>query len=131
MHSFKLNLLVLALPFLTFASPVPQAGAGCKPTILIFARGTTEPGTLGTVVGPPLVRALEARAGRGNVDARGVPYAADIPGFLVGGDRKGSATMAQMVTEAVNSCPGSTIIMSGYRYVFRRPGQLTMVLTHV
>ena len=28
----------------------------CKKVTVIFARGTTEPGNLGTVVGPPLVR---------------------------------------------------------------------------
>jgi cutinase len=46
------------------AVPSPQAGsASCKKYTLLFARGTTESGTLGTVVGPGLQKAVESALG--------------------------------------------------------------------
>lgn len=70
-------------------------GAACKPTILIFARGTTEPGNMGVVVGPSLASALESKlgSGQGQVAVQGVDYAADWDGALSGGDKEGSAKM--------------------------------------
>ncbi|EKG20767.1 Cutinase [Macrophomina phaseolina MS6] len=92
-----------------------QAGAGnCKAMMVIFARGTTEPGTLGLIAGPPLQAALKAKMGGGNVQFQGVDYPADVPGFLAGGDAQGSKTMAQMVTQAVAACPNSDVVMVGY-----------------
>lgn len=37
----------------------------CKPYTLIFARGTTETGNIGSIVGPPFVLALEEVLGGG------------------------------------------------------------------
>ncbi|CZT48598.1 related to cutinase precursor [Rhynchosporium secalis] len=121
-------LVLLALPF---ALALPQRGgkpksaaagagaagaaaAGCKPMMVVFARGTTETGTLGTIVGPPYMAAMEKVAGAGNVAMLGVPYPADVPGFLAGGDKKGSAMMAAMVMQTMANCPDSSVSMSGY-----------------
>ncbi|KAF3082709.1 hypothetical protein TWF706_001593 [Orbilia oligospora] len=75
-----------------------QNGSACKPFTLIFARGTTEVGNLGTVVGPPLISAL-GRVLPGGANAlavQGVNYPANVAGFAVGGDRAGSRDMAAL-----------------------------------
>jgi cutinase len=124
MPSF-LTLLVLSLSLVS-ASPVavPRAagdtrndltnGSGCKAMTVIFARGTTETGNVGTLTGPPFFTALDSAMGAGQVAVQGVEYPADIPGFLAGGDKAGSAKMAQMVTQTLAKCPDTKIVMSGY-----------------
>ncbi|KLU86302.1 hypothetical protein MAPG_05317 [Magnaporthiopsis poae ATCC 64411] len=87
---------------------------GCADMIIVFARGTTEAGNVGSIVGPPLLAATKSAAGGKTVAMQGVEYAANIPGFLAGGDRRGSAEMAKQVQNFANSCPDSKITMSGY-----------------
>lgn len=82
---------------------------------VIFARGTTETGNVGTVTGPPFFASLAtAIGGADNLAVQGVDYSADIPGFLAGGDAKGSATMAGLVKQAMTQCPDTKVVMSGY-----------------
>ncbi len=50
--------------------------APCKALTVIFARGTNERGNIGSVIGPPLRSALQARLGADKVNYQGVPYAA-------------------------------------------------------
>ena len=50
--------------------------APCTPLTVIFARGTGEPGNIGSVAGPPMLSALKSKLGAGNVAFQGVPYAA-------------------------------------------------------
>lgn len=88
-----LPLTALAAPILEGTGNVKAAAGACAPMMLIFARGTTETGTMGTVAGPPLVAALGKAVGASNVATQGVPYPADIPGFLAGGDAGGSKMM--------------------------------------
>lgn len=126
-----LPLTALAAPILEGTGNVKAAAGACAPMMLIFARGTTETGTMGTVAGPPLVAALGKAVGASNVATQGVPYPADIPGFLAGGDAGGSKMMyvspsihqipatnsyhrAQMISTAVTNCPDSKIVMAGY-----------------
>lgn len=80
---------------------------------ILFARGTTEIGNMGTVAGPPFVSAVGAMMG-GNVAVQGIEYPADVPGFLVGGDAGGSKLMAQMVGQVKAKCPDTTLVMAGY-----------------
>ncbi|APA13668.1 hypothetical protein SS1G_07661 [Sclerotinia sclerotiorum 1980 UF-70] len=108
-------LSLLLLPLSTLAAPTGSIEArACTAVTVIFARGTTEIGTLGTVVGPPFLQALQSSLGSSAVSMTGVDYPADIPGFLEGGDSAGSQTMAKMVTSALSSCPETKIVMSGY-----------------
>ncbi|OLN95220.1 Cutinase 3 [Colletotrichum chlorophyti] len=86
----------------------------CKSTIVIFARGTTEGGNVGTLAGPPFFQALSAQVGPGNLAVQGIEYPANIPGFLAGGDANGSQEMARLTQQAVTNCPSSSVIMSGY-----------------
>lgn len=50
--------------------------APCKELTVIFARGTSEPGNIGSVIGPPLLSALQSNLGASNVAYQGVPYPA-------------------------------------------------------
>ena len=89
----------------------------CKPVTVIFARGTTELGNVGTFAGPPFFNALSDCIGDSNVAVQGVQYAASIGGFLEGGDPNGASTMAALTNQAVSQCPQTQIILSGYRFV--------------
>jgi ABC-type sulfate transport system permease component len=43
---------------------------------LIFARGTGEFGNMGTISGPPMVKAIRSKLGADRVTVQGVDYAA-------------------------------------------------------
>jgi cutinase len=128
----SLLLSAFALYPLAYAAPAPQSaaslgtsttqngltnGSGCKAMTVIFARGTTEGGNVGSLSGPPFFAALSKIVGPDNMAVQGVEYPADIPGFLAGGDANGSKAMAQLVTKAMTMCPNTKVVMSGYRYV--------------
>lgn len=70
-----------------------ENGSGCSAMTVIFARGTTEPGNVGLVTGPPFFDAIQAMVGSNAVSIQGVDYPASIEGFLEGGDPAGSQTM--------------------------------------
>ncbi|TLD09560.1 hypothetical protein PspLS_11825 [Pyricularia sp. CBS 133598] len=92
-----------------------QSAAGpCADMTIVFARGTTERGNVGTVVGPPLLDALRQASNGLNVNMQGVEYPADIRGFMQGGDPQGSARMASIVKALAADCPNTGIIISGY-----------------
>ncbi|KAL8832491.1 MAG: hypothetical protein Q9170_004862 [Blastenia crenularia] len=90
-------------------------GSPCKALTVIFARGTTETGNVGTITGPPFFQALYNDIGAPKVALQGVDYPADIQGFLAGGDDTGSRKMADLVGQTAGRCPGSKIVLSGYR----------------
>jgi hypothetical protein len=87
----------------------------CKQMTVLFARGTTEGGNMGTLAGPPFVQAIGQMMGAGNVAVQGIDYPADIPGFLAGGDAGGSQLMAQMVGQVMAACPTTSLVIAGYR----------------
>lgn len=89
-------------------------GSACKSVTVIFARGTTESGNVGTLVGPPFFSALVTSIGAENLAVQGVNYPADIAGFLAGGDAAGSKKMAELVGQAITQCPDTKVVMSGY-----------------
>ena len=74
-------------------------GSPCKALTVIFARGTTESGNVGTLAGPPFFQALYTDLGSAKVALQGVDYPANITGFLEGGDPQGSQTMANLVAQ--------------------------------
>ncbi|KAG8160745.1 hypothetical protein KVR01_009009 [Diaporthe batatas] len=87
----------------------------CGDLLVIFARGTQEPGNVGALVGPPFFKALErALGGSHSLSVQGVEYEANVGGYLEGGDAEGSQGMASLVTEAFSTCPNSKIVLSGY-----------------
>ena len=120
--------LAAAVVPLAYANPFPfqssprAANGSCADMTVVFARGTTETGDLGTLVGPPFQAALNAAMGSASVNMMGVPapaYTADVPGFLAGGSATESQAMAQMVSSAMTACPNTKMVISGYRLVKR------------
>jgi cutinase len=71
-----------------------ELGQACTEYTVIFARGTTEPGNVGVLVGPPFFEALESLVGSSALTIQGVnDYSASIDAYLEGGDPVGSAEM--------------------------------------
>ncbi|OBT39138.1 hypothetical protein VE00_09691 [Pseudogymnoascus sp. WSF 3629] len=89
-------------------------GSACKAVTVIFARGTTESGNVGTLTGPPFFSALATAIGTGNLAIQGVDYPANVVGFLAGGDAAGSKNMADLVGQAFTQCPNTKVVISGY-----------------
>ncbi|KAJ7098737.1 cutinase [Mycena belliarum] len=111
---FATFLPVLSLGFSALAAPLVERQAACSDVMLFFARGTAEPAPIGVVAGPPLQLALKAALGTKSLSFNGVDYAANIPGFLVGGDVQGSKTMAADLTNAAKACPSAALVAVGY-----------------
>ena len=88
--------------------------ADCKPITVIFARGTTELGNVGSITGPPFFAALASTIGSDNFAVQGVDYPASIIGYLEGGDKGGAATTAALLNQAASQCPDTQIVLSGY-----------------
>lgn len=68
----------------------------CGDVVIVFARGTSEPGNVGSLVGPPFFKEVRERlSARGkSLAVQGVDdYPADVEGFLKGGDANGSQRM--------------------------------------
>ncbi|KAG5716566.1 Cutinase [Termitomyces sp. T112] len=107
------SLALLALVSSTLASPLALRQS-CADVTVLFARGTGESGTIGTIVGPPFEAALRSALAGRSLDFEGIPYAASIAGFLEGGDPAGAATMANDITATANACPDTKIVISGY-----------------
>jgi cutinase len=96
-----------------------RLGLGCGSVVLIFARGSTEVGNMGTIIGPDLARALDRRLGlREELTVQGVNYAALLStNYLPGGtDLISENEMKSMLRLASTKCPRAQIVVAGYRY---------------
>jgi cutinase len=87
---------------------IEKRQAACKPNALLFARGTTEPGTMGTTVGPALSRALGSKW-----RVEGVKYTADIAGDDCIGFPGGIKCRDQLEVLA-QACPETKWFLAGY-----------------
>ncbi|KAF2440484.1 carbohydrate esterase family 5 protein [Karstenula rhodostoma CBS 690.94] len=85
----------------------------CTGLTVIFARGTSEMGNVGTISGPPMFKSLRSKLGDGKVTIQGVTYPADAAGNANMG-ASGGPEMAKLVKAAKSQCPGSKIFVSGY-----------------
>ncbi|MCX4092631.1 cutinase family protein [Nocardia sp. alder85J] len=92
--------------------PAPRAQAqSCAAVEVVVARGTQEPGYLGSAVGDPLFAALRERLPV-DVDGYRVNYPADLTDPASVGD--GSADLvAHMVSQAA-ACPAQRFVLAGY-----------------
>ncbi|KAK1755853.1 cutinase-domain-containing protein [Echria macrotheca] len=91
------------------------SGGPCANVTILFARGTSEVGNVGVLVGPVFFDAVADRLVLGStLSVQGVDYDADIPGFLEGGDPRGSRQMAADVTRLLAACPDTHLVMAGY-----------------
>jgi len=84
----------------------------CAPLTVIFARGTSESGNIGSVIGPPLFKALLS-ATNNQVALQGVNYAADTAGDADMG-AEGAPNLVSLVQQALKQCPSTKIALSGY-----------------
>ncbi|EHA22596.1 hypothetical protein ASPNIDRAFT_36638 [Aspergillus niger ATCC 1015] len=91
---------------------VTQHSGSCKKLTFIFARGTTEIGNMGTVVGPEVASELATLTGN-QVTVQGVNYPADWEGNVSLGS-SGGPTMASYVKEALQQCPNTKVVLGGY-----------------
>ena len=97
----------------------------------IFARGTSELGTMGSVVRPPTATDLQKKLGSNGVSVQGVDYPASAEGngsshsslaplnmlltaFLADLGGSGGLTMAKLANEALKACPKTKLVLSGY-----------------
>jgi cutinase len=89
---------------------------GCKPVIMLFARGSTEVGNMGTVCGPPTGEGLKENFGANQVAVEGIEYDAGLStNFLPGGaDRRGIEQMKTLIAKANAECPDSKLVVGGY-----------------
>ncbi|KAK4546319.1 hypothetical protein LTR36_001996 [Oleoguttula mirabilis] len=121
------TLSLLALASLAFASPITKRqyigattenqltdGTPCRAITILFARGTSEAGNVGSLAGPPFFQAAVNMVGSADVAVQGVAYGATIAEFLEGGDPAGSATLATLVGTAQSQCPNTKLVLSGY-----------------
>jgi len=123
--SFVIVVALLAKELVALPEPRPQGkkggggggGGACKKVTFIFARGTTEPGTMGSTVGPALSRALGSKF-PGQVTTLGVSYPADFQGAFSGGTNpggaKGALDMTRKAKSALQRCPNTKIVLCGY-----------------
>lgn len=84
----------------------------CAPLTVIYARGTNEPGNVGTGVGQSLFRELTNRR-QGNIALQGVNFPALPLGDVTKGIRGGQA-MKSLETLARKQCPGTQVALAGY-----------------
>jgi len=90
----------------------------CLPAFLIFARGTTEPGNMGEIIGPQLCSALQAELGSSTIGCQGVgsPYDAVVADNFLPQNTSptdiGAATT--LFDLAASKCPSSLIVAGGY-----------------
>ncbi|KAE8416447.1 cutinase-domain-containing protein [Aspergillus pseudocaelatus] len=87
----------------------------CTDYTVLFARGTSEPGNVGVLVGPPLAEAFEGAVGASALSFQGVNgYSASVEGYLAGGEAAGSKAMASQASDILSKCPDTKLVMSGY-----------------
>ncbi|PYH88759.1 cutinase [Aspergillus ellipticus CBS 707.79] len=125
------SLLVGALATLAVATPMGDLqtrqfdinsndleSGSCKDVTLIFARGSTELGNMGSVIGPPLCSSLKSKLGADKVACQGVggQYQAGlVQNALPQNTDPGSIDAAkQMFDEANSKCPNTKIVAGGY-----------------
>ncbi|KAF2445977.1 carbohydrate esterase family 5 protein [Karstenula rhodostoma CBS 690.94] len=87
--------------------------APCADVTVVFARGTTEPGNVGLVTGPPFFDALKEKLGDDTLAVQGVEYPATFAGFNKNGT-EGVPSMTAFINQALTECPNTKVAMSGY-----------------
>jgi len=103
-----INALWRPLVMMTGSTEKGTFDGACTPNILIFAKGTFEPGTYGVFVGPSFTSGLPS-----SWSTAGVSYDPDVPGdFCLG--LPGGMVAKDMINQAAKKCPSSKIYLSGY-----------------
>lgn len=122
MHAHRSRRTVRAMARLT-AATLLLAGAGvltatpaasaatCSDIDFVDARGTSEPGTLGFIVGDPLFSALKR-----NISGKSISsYAVDYPASLdLNSVATGNRDLVEHVKSQAAACPNQKFILGGY-----------------
>jgi len=82
---------------------------GCKANTLLFARGTTEIGAMGSTVGPAISTPLKAAGWT----VTGINYDASLNGIYCIGLNGGIKCVDQLKA-LVSRCPNTNVVLSGY-----------------
>ncbi|KAF2740062.1 cutinase-domain-containing protein [Polyplosphaeria fusca] len=118
--------LAAAVIALTSANPIDTrqtrinsnefSEGGCRDVLFAFARGSTEAGNMGTIVGPPTSDGLKSALGADNVATEGIDYAALLStNFRSGGtDAVSKNLMKSTLQDMASQCPDSVILAGGY-----------------
>ncbi|KAF1963093.1 cutinase precursor [Byssothecium circinans] len=118
--------LTLALAGLATSSPIQKrqtrttssefSQGGCRDVLFAWARGSTEQGNMGSIVGPQTSDGIKAQFGAENVATEGINYAAALaPNAQPGGtDAKSKKLMQDTLTAMATQCPDSVIVAGGY-----------------
>jgi hypothetical protein len=81
----------------------------CRENTVLFGRGTTELGSLGSTVGP----ALSSGLGGAGWSVQGISYSADLSGIYCLG-MTGGLKCVQQINALAARCPKTNIVLSGY-----------------
>jgi len=120
MKTSTFSLLALS----AIASALPQgktsdelANGQCKPVSFIMARGSTEQGNMGTVVGSQLCGAMKDATNNG-VACQGIGgnYKATLAANTqpLGTDQQSIDEAVRVITSAMTACPNAKVVMAGY-----------------
>jgi cutinase len=93
------------------ASAATSSGTSCPSVYVLFARGTSETGTLGTIVGPDFTSAVESNLPGTSVSIWGDPYAASFDQSSAG---PGATDMTDELESDASSCPNAKFVLGGY-----------------
>ncbi|MEV7395115.1 MULTISPECIES: cutinase family protein [unclassified Streptomyces] len=85
--------------------------ATCTDIDVVAARGTFEPGTLGTIVGDPVYSALQQKLTGRNLSSYKVDYPADLS---LTSAAQGNADLVNHVMSQAAACPNQRFILVGY-----------------
>jgi len=92
------------------ASPAADAAA-CSDVDVVVARGTSEPGALGIIVGDPVFSAIQRRASGTTLTSHAVDYPASTsPTSPTDGNR----ALVNHVSSQAGECPDQRFILVGY-----------------
>lgn len=104
--------LEASCPSASILMPMPAPAPSCKPKVLIFAAGTSQP----TDGGGPLGIALQADLNSiapNQWEVQGVPYPNTQDGNICVA-LPGGVTGKEMIASYVTQCPGSALFVGGY-----------------
>ncbi|MEU9265597.1 cutinase family protein [Streptomyces sp. NPDC048251] len=94
----------------TLTAPTASA-ATCSDIDVVAARGTFEPGTLGLIVGDPVLSALQRKLTGKTLSSYAVNYPADLS---LTSAAQGNADLVNHVKAQATACPNQRYILVGY-----------------
>ncbi|WP_329215876.1 cutinase family protein [Streptomyces sp. NBC_01485] len=101
------GLVTVTAPTASAAAPA----AACSDIDVVAARGTFEPGTLGLIVGDPVLSALKRKLTGKSLSGHKVDYPADLS---LTSAAQGNANLVNHVKNQASACPNQRFVLVGY-----------------